>query len=311
MRQAANGTQASCLRRAVTKRTQRKLEARVPLMPQKMIPESNKMTDPRKKLYEIIFKADTPAGKLFDVALIVCILVSVGVVMLDSVSSISQQYHGLFVGLEWFFTILFTIEYVLRLYCVPSKLKYTTSFFGIIDLLSILPTYLGIFARGMSYLKVIRILRVLRVFRILKLGNHTKQADLLRNAMVASRAKIMVFLCFVLTLVVIIGALMYSIEGPPREDTGFTSIPKSIYWAIVTLTTVGYGDISPQTGPGQFLAAIVMLLGYSIIAVPTGIVTAQIVQNQPKKNKLCPACSHTQHDTDALFCKKCGQQLYQ
>ncbi|MHC5200133.1 MAG: ion transporter, partial [Planctomycetota bacterium] len=215
------------------------------------------MTDNRKKLYEIIFKADTPAGKLFDVVLIICIVASVGVVMLDSVDTISEQYHSLFVGLEWFFTALFTVEYILRLYCVPGKLKYTTSFFGVIDLLSILPTYLGLFARGMSYLKVIRILRVLRVFRILKLGNHTKQADLLRKALYASRAKIIVFLCFVLTLVVIIGALMYSIEGT-QDNTGFTSIPKSIYWAIVTLTTVGYGDISPQTGPGQCLAAIVM-----------------------------------------------------
>ena len=258
----------------------------------------------RKMLYQVIFKADTPAGKAFDVALIICILASVGVVMMDSVETISKECHELFYGLEWFFTILFTLEYILRLYCVPSKLKYTISFFGIIDLLSILPTYLGLFARGMSYLKVIRILRVLRVFRILKLGNHTRQADLLRRALYASRAKIMVFLCFVLVLVVIIGALMYSIEGT-QDDTGFTSIPKSIYWAIVTLTTVGYGDISPQTAPGQFLAAIVMLMGYSIIAVPTGIVTAQIIQT-PKKS---PTCNHTQHDPDANFCNKCGAQL--
>jgi voltage-gated potassium channel len=261
----------------------------------------------RNKLYEIIFKADTPAGKLFDVALIVCILVSVSIVMLDSVDTISKQYHGLFYGLEWFFTALFTVEYLLRMYCVPSKFKYTSSFFGVIDLLSILPTYLGIFIRGVSYLKVIRILRVLRVFRILKLGNHVRQAEVLRKALYASREKIFVFLCFVLTLVVIIGALIYSIEGA-LEDTGFTSIPKSIYWAIVTLTTVGYGDISPQTGPGQFLAAIVMLLGYSIIAVPTGIVTAQIFQG-PKKTQACPNCSHPQHDPDANFCKKCGAQL--
>jgi voltage-gated potassium channel len=202
-------------------------------------------------------------------------------------------------------------EYILRMLCVPSKRQYATSFFGIIDLLSILPTYLGIFARGMSYLKVIRILRVLRVFRILKLGNHTRQADLLRNALYASRAKIMVFLCFVMTLVVIIGALMYSIEGTLEEtETEFTSIPKSIYWAIVTLTTVGYGDISPQTGPGQCLAAIVMLMGYSIIAVPTGIVTAQIIQT-PKKAQNCANCDYSQHDPDANFCKKCGSQLNQ
>jgi voltage-gated potassium channel len=262
----------------------------------------------RKTLYDVIFKADTPAGKVFDVALIICILASVAVVMLDSVKDIHVQHKNLLKGAEWFFTALFTIEYILRMICVPSKFRYATSFFGVIDLLSILPTYLGIFARGMSYLKVIRILRVLRVFRILKLGNHTRQADLLRQALYASRAKIMVFLCFVLTLVVVIGALMYSIEGT-QDDTGFTSIPKSIYWAIVTLTTVGYGDISPQTGPGQCLAAIVMLLGYSIIAVPTGIVTAQIIQT-PKKTQTCPNCSHAQHESDALFCKHCGWNLH-
>lgn len=267
------------------------------------------MSDLRKKLYEIIFKADTPAGKLFDVVLIICILASVSVVMLDSVESVSKQYHGLFVWIEWFFTALFTIEYLLRLYCVPFKLRYARSFFGIIDLLSILPTYLVLFTRAMSYLKVIRILRVLRVFRILKLGNHVRQAEVLRRALFASRQKIIVFLCFVMTLVVIIGSLMYSIEGPPREDTDFTSIPISIYWAIVTLTTVGYGDISPQTGAGQCLAAIVMLLGYSIIAVPTGIVTAQIVQGPKISQTPCLNCNHAPHDQDADFCKKCGMQL--
>lgn len=262
----------------------------------------------KNKLYEIIFKADTPAGKTFDVALIICILASVTVVMLDSVEKISDQYHSLFLGLEWFFTVLFTVEYLLRLFCVSSKLRYATSFFGIVDLLAILPTYLGLFAGGMSYLKVIRILRVLRVFRILKLGNHVRQAEVLRKALYASREKIFVFLCFVLTLVVIIGALIYSIEGT-QPDTGFTSIPKSIYWAVVTLTTVGYGDISPQTSPGQFLAAIVMLLGYSIIAVPTGIVTAQIIQTPKATVAPCPACNHAQHEPDAAFCKKCGQSL--
>ncbi len=267
------------------------------------------MTDFRKKLYEIIFKADTPAGKAFDVVLIICILASVAVVMLDSIASVRQQWGSVLYVTEWLFTALFTIEYILRMLCVPSKRRYAVSFFGIVDLLAILPTYLGLFAGGLGYLRVIRILRVLRIFRVLKLGNHTKQADLLRRALYASRAKIMVFLCFVLTLVVIIGALMYSIEGTLNE-TGFTSIPKSIYWAIVTLTTVGYGDISPQTAPGQFLAAIVMLMGYSIIAVPTGIVTAQIVQT-PKKTQICPTCSHAQHEPDALFCKKCGQPLNQ
>jgi len=268
------------------------------------------MADIRKKLYEVIFKADTLAGKAFDVVLIICILVSVGVVMLDSVKDIHDKHEYLLKGAEWFFTILFTTEYILRLYCVPSKPKYATSFFGIIDLLSILPTYLGIFMRGLDYLKVIRILRVLRIFRILKLGNHTRQADILRQALYASRQKIIVFLCFVLTLVVIIGALMYSIEGT-LDETGFTSIPVSIYWAVVTLTTVGYGDISPQTPAGQCLAAIVMLLGYSIIAVPTGIVTAQIIQAPDKAKTTCSACNHASHERDAIYCKKCGKQLTQ
>ncbi|MCD6174807.1 MAG: ion transporter [Planctomycetes bacterium] len=268
-----------------------------------------KMTDLRKKLYEVIFKADTPAGKAFDVVLIICILASVGVVMLDSVDTISKQYHGLFYGLEWVFTVLFTIEYILRMVCVPSKRRYATSFFGVVDLLAVLPTYLGLFVRGVSYLKVIRILRVLRIFRVLKLGNHMRQADTLRQALYASRQKIIVFLCFVLTLVVIIGSLMYSIEGT-QEETGFTSIPASVYWAIVTLTTVGYGDISPQTPVGQALAAIVMLLGYSIIAVPAGIVTAQIAQTPAKAKMIaCVACGNINHDTDAAFCKKCGTQL--
>jgi voltage-gated potassium channel len=268
------------------------------------------MTDMRKKLYEVIFKADTPSGKAFDVVLIICIVISVGVVMLESVAQIRQNYKTPLVAAEWFFTILFTIEYILRLYCVPSKLKYARSFFGVIDLLSIIPTYLSMIP-GVRILRVIRILRVLRIFRVLKLGNHTRQADILRQALYASRQKISVFLCFVLTLVVIIGALMYSIEGPPRENTGFTSIPVSIYWAVVTLTTVGYGDISPQTPAGQFLAAIVMLLGYSIIAVPTGIVTAQIAHDTHKNQIPCPNCKTKKHDSDAVFCKKCGAQLNQ
>ena len=262
------------------------------------------MSDIRKKLYEVIFKADTPAGKAFDVVLIICIVASVGVVMLDSIRSVRDQYQPLLYGLEWFFTILFTIEYILRLYCVPSKLKYAFSFFGTVDLLAIMPTYFGLFVRALSTLRVIRILRVLRIFRILKLGNHTRQADILRQALYASRQKIIVFLCFVLTLVVIIGALMYSIEGT-LDDTGFTSIPVSIYWAVVTLTTVGYGDISPQTPPGQLL---VMLLGYSIIAVPTGIVTAQIAQT-PHKDSPCPNCAARKHDSNAQFCNQCGNAL--
>ena len=267
--------------------------------------EKSHSTNHKNDLYKIIFKADTPAGKVFDVILIICILLSVGVVMLDSIEDIHGQHAKLLNGLEWFFTVLFTIEYILRLICVPSRIKYTTSFFGIVDLLAILPTYLS----AVRFLTVFRILRVLRVFRVLKLGNHVKQAELLRQALYASRQKILVFLCFVLTLVVIIGAIMYTIEP---HDGGFTSIPQSVYWAIVTLTTVGYGDISPQTPMGKILAAMVMLLGYAIIAVPTGIVTAQLVQTSPKPiTKTCPACSHAQHDIDAIFCKQCGQKLIQ
>ncbi len=263
----------------------------------------------KNRLYEVIFKADTPAGKAFDVTLIGCILVSVGVVMLDSVESVSAKYHGLLYGIEWFFTLLFTAEYVLRLLCVPSKRNYAFSFFGVVDLLAILPTYIGIFMGGLVYLKVIRILRVLRIFRVLKLGRHVRQAELLRQALYASRQKIIVFLSFVLTLVVIIGALMYSLES--RTNAGFTSIPQSIYWAIVTLTTVGYGDISPQTPPGKVLAAVVMLMGYAIIAVPTGIVTAHIARTPSKPTaKSCPNCNWQQHDPDAAFCKKCGQPLF-
>ena len=274
-----------------------------------MAMERNPNSTWRKQLYEIIFKADTPAGKAFDVVLIICILASVSVVMLDSIASVRQQWGSVLYIAEWLFTGLFTIEYILRLVCVPSKIRYARSFFGVVDLLAVLPTYLGLFVRTLSALRVIRILRVLRIFRILKLGNHTRQADILRQALYASRQKIIVFLCFVLTLVVIIGSLMYSIEGT-QEETEFTSIPKSIYWAVVTLTTVGYGDLSPQTAAGQILAAIVMLMGYSIIAIPTGIVTAQIVQNQPKTMpKTCSACNQTSHEPDALFCKKCRQSL--
>lgn len=260
----------------------------------------------KQKLYEIIFKADTPAGKAFDVILIVCILASVGVVMLESVTDIREKYGSLLYICEWCFTILFTIEYILRMFCVRSKIKYATSFFGVVDLLSIIPTYLSVVPM-VRVLRVLRILRVLRVFRVLKLGNHVRQAALLRQALYASRQKILVFLCFVLTLAVIIGAVMYTIEPP---EAGFTNIPQGIYWAIVTLTTVGYGDISPQTAPGKMLAAMVMLLGYAIIAVPTGIVTAQIIQAPTKQpQKSCPACRHKKHDPDAAYCKKCGQEL--
>ena len=262
----------------------------------------------RQILFEIIFEADTPGGKLFDVALIICILTSVVVVMLDSVGSITANHHELLYTLEWSFTILFTVEYILRLICVGKPIRYAVSFFGIVDLFSILPTYTSLLFLGTRYLSVIRILRVLRIFRVLKLGHHIKEAAALRRALYASRRKIFVFLFAVLTLVVIIGSLMYVVEN---AQNGFTSIPRSIYWAIVTLTTVGYGDISPVTELGQFLAAIVMIMGYSIIAIPTGIVTVELSQSVKEKQttQACPNCSAEGHDFDAIYCKFCGTKL--
>ena len=262
----------------------------------------------RDILFEIIFEAETPAGKWFDIILIICISLSVLAVMLDSVSSIREKYGQFLYAIEWFFTILFTIEYILRLICVRKPARYAVSFFGVVDLLAILPTYTSLFIFGSRHLAVIRILRVLRIFRVLKMGHHTKEAALLKKDLYASRRKIFVFLFVVLTLVVIIGSVMYIIEG---EENGFTSIPHSVYWAVVTLTTVGYGDISPNTGPGQFLAAIVMILGYSIIAVPTGIVTVELSQAYTDKStsQACPNCSAEGHDRNAQFCKFCGQKL--
>jgi voltage-gated potassium channel len=264
----------------------------------------------RDRLFEIIFEADTPAGKWFDIVLIVVILLSVLTVMLDSVASIRARHGRSLYALEWFFTILFTAEYILRLLCVGKPLRYAVSFFGIVDLMAILPTYLSLVVFGSRYLAVVRILRVLRIFRILKLGHHTKEAGVLKAALYASRRKILVFFSVVLTLVVIIGSLMYVIEGP--TNGGFTSIPQGVYWAIVTLTTVGYGDISPQTPLGQFLASIVMILGYSIIAVPTGIVTVQWSQASMRRQtntQACPNCSAEGHDADARHCKFCGAKL--
>jgi voltage-gated potassium channel len=262
----------------------------------------------RKVLFEIIFEAETPAGKWFDIVLIICISLSVLTVMLDSVSSIRAKCGQFLYVAEWFFTILFTVEYILRLICVRRPSRYAVSFFGIVDLLAILPTYTGIIFPGSRSLSVIRILRVLRIFRVLKLGHHTKEAALLKKALYASRRKILVFLFVVMTLVVIIGSVMYVLEG---KEHGFTSIPRSVYWAVVTLTTVGYGDISPSTGPGQFLAAIVMILGYSIIAVPTGIVTAEFSQAYTAKttSQACPDCSAEGHDRNAEYCKFCGAKL--
>jgi len=266
-------------------------------------------TGRRRRLHEIIFEADTRAGRLFDLALIWLILLSVATVILESVRRVRVQYGDLLYALEWLFTLLFTAEYLLRLLSVRRPLRYATSFFGVVDLLAIIPTYLSIFVPGSQYLLVIRILRLLRVFRLLKLSEYVEEADTLRRALRASSRKISVFLSAVLLLVVIIGALMYVIEG---EANGFTSIPISIYWAIVTLTTVGYGDLSPRTPFGQILASVVMIIGYGIIAVPTGIVSVELAQatRQLKTTRqACPACGAEGHDPDALCCKYCGANL--
>jgi voltage-gated potassium channel len=264
----------------------------------------------RARLHEIIFEADTRAGRLFDLALIWLILLSVATVILESVRHVREQYGQLLYALEWLFTLLFTLEYLLRLLGVRRPLRYATSFFGVVDLLAIIPTYLSILVPGSQYLLVIRILRLLRVFRLLKLSEYVTEADTLRRALRASRRKISVFLSAVMLLVVIIGALMYVLEG---EEHGFTSIPVSIYWAIVTLTTVGYGDLSPRTPFGQILASIVMIIGYGIIAVPTGIVSVELAhavrEQQQLSGQSCPECSAEGHDPDALCCKYCGATL--
>ena len=268
------------------------------------------MTIYSKIYHRIIFEADTPAGKWFNIILIVSIMLSVIAVMLDSVSVIRAAHGDLLNLAEWFFTILFTTEYLLRLVCVGRPVLYAASFFGIVDLVAIAPTYLSLLFPGSHYhLLAIRLLRVLRIFRVLKLVQYLGEANLLIQVLRSSRRKITVFLFTILTLVVILGSLMYVIED---EQDGFTSIPKSIYWAIVTLTTVGYGDISPKTNIGQALAAVVMLLGYSMIVIPAGIVTAEFTQALTRQNitfRVCAECSAEGHDSDAVYCKQCGTKL--
>lgn len=262
----------------------------------------------RAYLHQVIFEADTVAGKAFDVALIVCILLSVCAVMLESIASVREQYGVALSVAEWVFTILFTVEYFLRLLCVGKPRKYAGSFFGVVDLLAIIPTYASLLLPGSHYLIVIRLLRILRIFRLFKLVQYLNEAHLIGQALRASSRKIAVFLFAVLTLIVIFGSLIYMVEG---EEHGFISIPRSIYWTIVTLTTVGYGDISPKTGLGQFLASIVMILGYGIIAVPTGIVTVEMSHGFKKEctTRSCPACGAEGHDVDADYCKFCGGLL--
>jgi len=262
----------------------------------------------RAKLHEIIFEADTPGGKAFDVALLVFILASVIAIMLESVAPVREEYGATLRAFEWSVTLLFTVEYMLRLYCVGRPLAYAFSFYGIVDLLAIVPTYLSVVFIGAQSLLVIRALRLLRVFRVLKLVHFVGEAAELRAALRASLHKIIVFLGAVMTAVLIVGALMYLIEG---EKSGFTSIPQGMYWAVVTMTTVGYGDIAPQTIPGKLLASLIMILGYGIIAVPTGIVSVEMsaVKKKPMSTQVCLSCASEGHDADAKFCKDCGSSL--
>ena len=277
-----------------------------------MTPSNRPLNGPpwRAPLYDILFEADNGAATAFDVCLILAILASVLVVMLDSVTTIVERHHQLLLVLEWVFTILFTMEYAVRLAAVQSKRRYALSFFGIVDLFSIIPTYLSVLLPGAQFLVIIRVLRVLRVFRVLKLVRYLGEAQTLGRALAASRYRIAVFLITVLTLVVVLGSFMYLIEG---ADAGFTSIPVSVYWAVVTLTTVGFGDITPDTAVGQFLAALIMLMGYGMIAVPTGIVSVELAQASGRTGAapglrilVCSGCHSGGHDVDARFCKKCA-----
>lgn len=262
----------------------------------------------RHRTFDVVFGHDTKPGRNFDLVLIVAIIASVLVVMLESVGSIRSEHGGMLRAAEWAFTIVFTVEYVMRLWCVGRPLLYARSGLGVIDLLSILPTYLSVLLPGGQVLAVVRILRVLRVFRILKLAHYSGEASVLMDALRASRYKITVFVFAVLTIVAVVGSLMFLVEGPAG---GFTSIPRGVYWAVVTLTTVGYGDIAPQSALGQGLATIVMIMGYGIIAVPTGIVTAEIAfASRPTTDRpACEGCSRKGHDGDAEFCKWCGEAL--
>jgi voltage-gated potassium channel len=262
----------------------------------------------RYRVHEVIFEADTRAGKAFDVMLLAAILLSVLAVSLETVEAVRERIGGALRFTEWVLTALFTIEYALRLLCVRRPSAYARSFFGVVDLMAILPTYLSLVVPGTHSLVVIRALRLLRAFRVFKLAHLLREANVLMAALKASRPKITVFVGTVLTIVVIIGATMYLIEG---EENGFTSIPRGVYWAIVTLTTVGFGDIAPQTVAGQMLAALVMVLGYGIIAVPTGIVTVELSRAHDRtiSTQACPDCSAEGHDADATFCKHCGAHL--
>ena len=261
------------------------------------------------RLHEIVYESNTKAGKAFDIALLILIIASIATVMLDSIPSLRKKYGDVFFVLEWAFTIVFTIEYILRLICIKRPLGYATSSLGIIDLLAIIPSYLSIFFPGAQSLLVFRALRLLRVFRIFKLTHFLSEMEFLGAAVKSSLKKISIFMLIVLSVVIILGSVMYLVEG---SENGFTSIPDSIYWAIVTITTVGYGDISPVTPLGKFIASLIMFIGYGIIAVPTGIVTTEMVMKARQKGhhtEACPSCGREGHDDDAIHCKWCGAKL--
>ncbi|WP_261663246.1 ion transporter [Deinococcus sp. Marseille-Q6407] len=261
----------------------------------------------RRALGRMIFGLNSPVARLYDKIVIVMIAASVLAVMLESIAGLPAELHALLRWAEWVFTIVFTLDYLGRLLGARRPLRYAMSFYGAVDLLTILPSYLSLLFPGSQYLLVVRALRLLRVFRVFKLARYTDQAALLGEALVASRERITVFFISVLTLVIVFGTLLYMIEGP---EHGFTSIPTAIYWAVVTVTTVGYGDISPGTPAGKFLATVAMLLGYAIIAVPTGIVTVGLQEvREVRKGRVCPQCGLAKHDTDAHFCKRCGENL--
>ena len=263
----------------------------------------------RERLYVMIFQTDTVAGRRFDSILLLIILASLVIVILDSIDEVHQNYANVLAYIEWGFTLIFAVEYGLRLYCSPKPLRYAFSFYGLVDLLAIVPGILALYYSDAQYLLIIRVIRMLRIFRVLKLGPYLKQAHYLLDALRGSKQKILVFLLSVCTLVTVFGTLMYVVEGPQH---GFTSIPKGIYWAIVTLTTVGYGDIVPKTVIGQIISSMVMITGYSIIAVPTGIFTAELANamrgEQLKHN--CPVCSKNNHEHGAAFCSRCGNALF-
>jgi len=262
----------------------------------------------RRRLHQIVFEADTLAGRVFDLALVVVILLAILTTVVDTLPGLPPAAHRVLFAAEWAFTVLFTLEYVARLVSVGQPLRYALSFFGIVDLLSVIPTYLSLLLPGAQSLLVIRSFRLLRVFRILKLGRYLQEAHALRVALVQSRPKITVFLATVVVSVTIVGALMYLVEGP---EHGFSSIPESMYWAVVTMTTVGYGDISPKTGLGRLIASTLMILGYALIIVPTGIVSAELAQQAIRRvsTQACPECSLQGHDADAVHCKWCGARL--